>query len=296
MENGSSGFASIHNSASCAAIKVANGTPLSSMIRLFSLTSIRDSECLEQRDLLSLMEEIENNRDEVYSQQDIDAIEQKKSALLESWYELDRYLLLKYKTFSGLYDLRRLEYGFCYAWTPDVWRNCFGQIILASPSLNSLSLHGWDQLGKLEKVASKSSTIQPIRADAELAIAECFESLSELKHLKLVDFSIGPGLFGAGKSISSSLEYLEIIFSKSFIRYLTESGDVWLLIGPVKEFIVCACSSKNTTLKRRVDIRLHPDLIDIINHNEFFLEQPFLKSIQTSLEELNVEVKLFEYH
>lgn len=296
MEDGRSGFASIHNGIPSTATSVRNEKPLSAMIRSFSLTSIRDSECMEQRNLLIVMEEIENNRDEVYSQQDIDLVEQTKGIMLDSWHKLERSLLSKYQIFSSLHDLDHLEFGFCYAWTPDIWRNCFGQIILASPALNSLSLHGWDQLGKLEKVNSKSSTIQPIRADAEVAIAECFESMSELKHLKLVDFSIGPGLLRAGRSISKSIQYLEIIFSKSFVRYLTESADVWLLMGPLKEFIVSAFPSKGITLKRRVDIRLHPNLIYIINHTQYFIEQPFLKSIQTSLEEPNVQVQLSEYY
>jgi hypothetical protein len=286
LDDGRFGYASIHNSTNL------KGNSLSETIRSFSLTSIRDSECMQQLNLLKSMEDFENGRDEDYDQQDINMIEKRKSDLLESWYVLEIFMLSKYKILSDLRDLEHFEYGFCYAWTPDVWRDCFGKVLAASPALNSLGLHGWDQLGKLVKAGSKSSTIQPIRADAEFAIAECFENLTDLRHLKLVDFSIGPGLIRAGKSISKSVQYIEIIFSNTFVPYLAESADVWLLMGPVKEFIVSAFSNKDTTLKRHVDIRLHPDLIDAIRRNEFFIEQPFLKSIKTSLEGFNVQVTL----
>lgn len=288
-QDGQSGFASIHNES----ILGEEHHLVKPSIKTFTLTSVRDEELTEQRNILILMEEVENDLDEVYHQHEIDQIDQKKRVLLENWHNLERTLIDKYQFFASLNGLERLEFGFCYAWTPDMWRDCFGKVIIASPGLTHLSLHGWDQLGKLQKMGNRSSTMQPIRADAELAIAECFELMPNLTSLQLVDFSVGPGLFKGGKYISRSIQHLEFIFTRTLLRYFTEPADTWLLLGPIKEFILSAFSNISTK-SRTATVRLHPDLLNEVQRNPFFIEEPILKSIQTSLKGTNVQVELVE--
>lgn len=286
-QDGHSGFASIHNRA------VLQQEKWSPSIKVFSLTSVRDSESIEQRNMLVSIADIEDERKELYYPQDIDQLEQKKNIIMQGWYYLERGLVDKYKFFATLNGLERLEFGFCFAWTPDVWRECFGKVVTASPDLSYLSLHGWDQLGKLTKMGGQSSTMQPIRVDAEKAIRECFEMIPRLTCLQLVDFSIGSGIFNAGNHLSKSIIHLEIEFTKTFARYFNEPADLWLLIGPLKEFI-CSVFSLNTSIKRSVTIRLDPDLLHQVESSPFFIEEPFLKSIQLSLKDKNVEIKLLD--
>ncbi|KAG2235582.1 hypothetical protein BDF21DRAFT_396040 [Thamnidium elegans] len=286
-QDGHSGFASIHNRA---VLQLERWPP---SIKVFSLTSVRDSESIEQRNMLVTLADIENDRDEVYYQHEIEQIEQKKNIILQGWYYLEKALIDKYKFFSSLNGLERLEFGFCYAWTPDVWRHCFGKVIRASPDLYYLSLHGWDQLGKLTKMGGHSSTIQPIRADAEKAIHDCFEMIPHLTCLQLVDFSIGSGLFNIGNHLSKSIQHLEIEFTKTFARYFTESADLWLLIGPLKEFISSVFST-HMPIKRSVTIRLDSDLLNQVENSSFFAQEPFLQSIKLSLADKNVEIILLD--
>lgn len=293
MEDGQSGFASFH-SVPASTTSLFENRP---KYRTLTLTSIRDTESTEQRRLLSLMEEIENDRDEVYTQEDIDQVERKRDLLMEDWHHLEIPLLQKYAFFSNISHLEHLAFGTCYAWTPVIWRKVFQQVIISSPELTTLELHGWDQLGKLERAGCHSSTIQPVRADAEEAIAESFELMPQLTLLRLVDFSIGPGLLKAGKYISNSLQHLEVVFSKSFVRYFTEPADVWLLVGPLKEFILAAFPTlQNQKKTRTVNIYLHTDLIHEIKHNQYFKDEPLLESLQDNLKDVNVQVNLKEIH
>lgn len=282
-EDGHSGFASIHNVS-----QLKQDLPL---VKLFSLTSIRDDEMIEQRDILTSMETMENDRDEVYYQHEIDKIDQKRNLLLAFWHNLEKVLIEKYKFISDLSGLEKFEFGSCFSWTPEIWRECFGKVISKSPGLESLSLHGWDQLGKLAKMGSRSSTIQPIRADAEKAIAECFAMMPNLTRLQLVDFSIGSGLLG--NHVSKSIGHLEIEYTRTFPSFFIEPADIWLLVGPIKEFIAsvfsCDCEKSRTVI-----IRLDPRLLKEIESSPFFIEEPFLESIQITLKDKNVNIKLLE--
>ncbi|OBZ87407.1 hypothetical protein A0J61_04547 [Choanephora cucurbitarum] len=294
MEDGHSGFASIHNSHRLSGEKQ---TELSLLpIESLQIVSIRDAECLEQRSLLVVMEEIENDRDEVYSQQDIDRLEHKQHILIESWHLLESALYQKYQFLSCLHQLKHLELGSCYAWAPKVWRYCFKKAIESSPQLKHLGLHGWDQIGRFEKMGSKSSAIEPIRADAESAILECFQSLKELASLELVDFSVGSGLLQAGPLLAPTIQHVRIAYSRSSIRYISEPADVWLLIGPLKEFLISLFSGTTQHKNRWIELQFHSDLIKQIQHNMFFSKEPFLDSLQASLKsQENVHISLSEY-
>lgn len=296
-QDGRSGFAPIHDKSKLIEGQEDKGE--SSTIKSFSLTSIRDDELTEQREILIWMEEVENDSDEVYFQEEIEQVDQRKRMLMELWHQTEQILIKKYQFFASLHGLERLEFGFCYTWTPTIWRDKFKKVIEASPSLNRLSLHGWDQLGKLEKMGSRSSTMQPTRVNAEAAIAECFELMPNLSSLQLVDFSVGPGLLKGGKLISETIQHIDIIFTRTFLRYFTEPPtDVWLLLGPLTEFIVSAFSlvKSTTNATRTATIRLHPDLLNEVQRNPFFIEEPFLKSIQDSLQDTNVQVNLVHYY
>ncbi|KAI7905435.1 uncharacterized protein BX663DRAFT_467934 [Cokeromyces recurvatus] len=297
MEDGHSGFASIHNTLS---LSTSMGT-IKPVIRSFTLVNIRDAEYFEQRNLLAIMEEVENDQEEIYAEQDLEQHEGKKNLLMEGWRDLEQSLVRKYSFFASLNHLEHLEFGFCYAWTPKIWRNILGKIFSQSPQLKSLTLYGWDQLGKLEKIGSKSSTIQPTRVAAESAIAECFELLPNLISLKLIDFSIGPGLLRAAKHIAHSLRHLDIVFGKNFLRHINEPAGVWLLLGPLKEFITYAFSKKLPTIgsseEKTIRIYLHPILFDEVESAPFFSESPLLKSIQESINDPTVKIELIEnYH
>ncbi|KAI9483642.1 MAG: hypothetical protein EXX96DRAFT_606617 [Benjaminiella poitrasii] len=291
MEDGHSGFASIHNLLPLSADITQTISPA---IQTFTLVNIRDAECFDQHNLLALLEEAENDRYEVYSQEEDTQYEEKINLLMEAWHDAERSLLRKYKVFSNLSSLKNFEFGFCYAWTPNVWRNVFGKALAQNPQLRRLTLHGWDQLAKLEKLGSKSSTIQPIRVDAESAIAECFESLPNLNSLKLVDFIIGPGLLRAAKHMSHSIQHLDIVFGKTLLRYINEPAGVWLLLGPLKEFIISTFSKRLPDKIRTITIHLHPILFDEVESVPFFSDTPLLKSIQESINDPNVQIKLIE--
>ncbi|KAI8333758.1 hypothetical protein BD560DRAFT_414878 [Blakeslea trispora] len=294
MEDGHSGFASIHNSPTMSKEKQ---TELSQLpIESLQIVSIRDTECMEQRNLLAVMEEIENGRDEVYSQQDIDRLEHKQHILLESWHLLESALCQKYQFLTCLHQLNHLEIGSCYAWAPKVWRECFGKAIRSSPQLKRLGLHGWDQIGRFEKLGSKSSAIEPIRVDAESAIFECFQSLKELNSLELVDFSVGSGLLQASLLLAPTIQHVRIAYSRSSIRFISEPADVWLLIGPLKEFLVSSFSVTTQHKHRWLELQFHSDLIKQIQHSKFFSKEPFLESLQASLKsQENLHIILSEY-
>lgn len=287
-EDGHSGFASIHNAPE-------STMPISNDIRSLVLTSIRDDEDINQHDILEKMQIVETNMDEVFSQEQIQQVEQQKSNLLQIWSDIEQDLLKKYAYLTNIKNLERLDFGFCYAWTPAMWRN-FRCLAESNPNLKYLGLHGWDQLGKLGKFASRSSTFQPIRADAESAIAECFKAMPNLITVKLVDFAIGPGLFTAGRHIAKSICNISIIFSKYFLKYLSEQADIWHLMGPIKEFVQFSfaekCLQDNTS---SCYIYLHPDLLDRVNNSPFFKQEPLIDLIQGAVEGKNVNVKLTEY-
>ncbi|KAI8637824.1 hypothetical protein BD408DRAFT_447312 [Parasitella parasitica] len=287
-EDGHSGFSSTHNVPKVTA-------PVLNDIRSFVLTSIRDDEDMEQHNVLEKMQIVENNMDEVFSQEHVQQVEQQKSSLLLVWNDIERKLLKKYEYIMSVKDLEYLDFGFCYAWTPAMWRN-FRSLAESSPNLKYLGLHGWDQLGKLRKCASGSSTFQPTRADAESAIAECFEALPNLITVKLVDFAIGPGLFMAGSCISKSIRNVDVIFSKFFLKYLNEQADIWHLVGPIKEFLQCVFAERRPQNDTRTcNIFLYPDLMDKVNRSMFFKDEPLIDMIQNAVRGKNVRVKLSEY-
>ncbi|CEP19476.1 hypothetical protein [Parasitella parasitica] len=284
-EDGHSGFSSIHNVPE-------EAIPVLNDIKSFVLTSVRDYEDVEQHDVLGKMQIVENNMDEVFSQEQILQVEQQKSSLLLVWSDIEQRLLKKYRYLASVKNLEHLDFGFCYAWTPAMWRN-FRSLAKSNPNLKYVGLHGWDQLGKF---ASRSSTFQPIRADAESAIAECFEAMPNLITLKLVDFAIGPGLFAAGRYIAKSICDIDIIFSKYFLKYLNEQADVWHLVGPIKEFLQCAFAVERLQGDTRTcSICLHPDLKDRVNISIFFKEESLVDMIQSAIKGKNVTVKLPKY-
>lgn len=286
-QDGRSGFASMHSRS-----YLYESPP--NKLKEFSVTCIHDEEVDEQLGLIHQLEHMERNREELYTQRDIDQANTKRVLVLRAWRHNNLELLNKYQFFYSLKNMKRFEFGFCYAWTSQMWRECFKSVIVASPHLMHLSLHGWSQLGKLVKTGVRSATVQPFRVDAEEAIAECFETMGELKSLKLVDFSVGPGLLRGANAISKSIQHLEIIFTKYFVKYIAEPADVWLLFGPMKEFILAAFSSQSTE-KRTVIIHLQKELLYQINNSAIFSDEPLLPSIQAALQGDNVEIKLLEY-
>lgn len=264
-------------------------------IKSLVLTSVRDGEDMDQHEVLEKMQIVETNMDEVFSQEQIQQVEQQKAGLLQIWDEVEQKLLKKYSYLTSIRHLEHLDFGFCYAWTPAMWRN-FRCLAERNPRLKYVGLHGWDQLGKLGKFASRSSTFQPIRADAESAMAECFEAMPNLTTLKLVDFAIGPGLFTAGRHIAKSIRHMDIVFSKYFLKYLSEQADIWHLMGPIKEFVQFSfaekCLQNDTSF---CNILLHPDLMDRVNSSPFFKEESFVDLIQNAVEGRNVKLTLTEY-
>jgi hypothetical protein len=258
------------------------------------ISNIRDEQAAYQREILGNLEGIENDRVEINNDIQMVLFERQKNREMRKWDHYETELIKKYQFLSSLNFLERFEFGYCYAWTPAMWRECFGKAIKASPFLSRLVLNGWDQLGKLEKAGSQSSTIQPIRIDAEDAIAECFEFMNHLTRLKLIDFSIGTGLLKSSTFISKSIQRLDIVFTKSFLRHFTEVADIWLLLGPLKEFVLDTFS-KQSDIKRTVTIRLHPDLMIELKRHPFFIEEPLLESIQIAVQDPNVKVDLLEY-
>lgn len=287
-EDGHSGFASIHNAPESVA-------PVLDDIKTLVLTSVRDDEDMDQHDVLEKMQIVETNMDEVFSQEQMQQVEQQKAVLLQIWSDVEQKLLKKYAYLASIRNLEHLDFGFCYAWTPAMWRS-LGCLAECNPHLKYVGLHGWDQLGKLGKFASRSSTFQPIRADAESAMAECFEAMPNLTTLKLVDFAIGPGLFTAGRHIAKSICNIDVIFSKYFLKYLSEQADVWHLMGPIKEFVEFSfaekCLQDNTSF---CNIYLHPDLMDRVNNSLFFKQESLIDLIQNAVKGKNVKVKLTEY-
>lgn len=281
-EDGHSGFAPIHN------MSFDDGEiPL---VKVYKLTSIRDEELSDQRNMLTIMENIEDSRDEAYHQEELEKIDQKIQILLQTWENVGSELNYKYKFISNLSHLETLEFGFCFAWAPIVWRETFGSVIRHSPGLKTLSLHGWDQLGKLFKNGSRCSAIHPVRADAEAAIAECFAMMPQLERLKLVDFSIGPGLLG--NHLPKSILHLEIEYTRTFPSHFTEPADVWLLAGPIKDFVASIFSAP-CDKRRTLVIRLDPSLSSEIKCNTFFKDDPFLESIQKELRGSDVDIQLY---
>lgn len=278
-EDGHSGFAPIHT--------VSNLKHEMTLVRLFKLTSVRDEELLDQRNILTILENIEETRDEIYYPEDIEKHEQRIQLLLLTWDNIGNELNDKYRFMRSLSQLETLEFGFCFAWTSVVWRETFGTVMRHNGGLLHLSLHGWDQLGKLSKVGSRCSAMQPVRADAEAAISECFAMMPQLERLKLVDFSIGPGLLG--EHMPKSIQYLEIEYTRTFPSHFTEPADIWLLVGPIKDFVLNVFSGA-CNKKRKLVIRLDPSLDSEIKNNPFFKEEPFLESIQNELKDKNVEI------
>lgn len=287
-QNGRSGFASMHSRA------YLYESPTNKLTE-FVVTSIHDEEVDEQLGLIHQLEHLESDQEELYLERDIEQANRKRLLVLQAWRHNNVELLNKYQFFYSLKNLNRFEFGFCHAWTAHMWRECFKNIIVASPDLLHLGLHGWNQLGKLVKRGIRSTTIQPFRVDAEEAIAECFESVHELKSLKLVDFSVGPGLLRGAHAVAHSIQHLEIIFTKYFVKYIAEPEDEWLLFGPMKEFIMAAFSSSSSTQKRTITIHLQQDLLDKLNHSAIFADNPLLPSLQAALQDKNVEVELVEY-
>ncbi|CEG72086.1 hypothetical protein RMATCC62417_07705 [Rhizopus microsporus] len=278
-EDGNSGFASI--------LELADNTDQAPHMHQFTLTSIRDGRSIEQKSIISRIEEIENDSDEEYYPDDPEVIDRKRHALLQAWQDLEDIIVKKYSPLTKLKYLTRLEFGFCNSWTSKVWLECF--FPLTSSRLQSLSLHGWDQLGKLGKIGCQSMTMQPIRLEAENAITTCLEAIPNLRYLQLVDFSIGLGLLKASSTALTSVDYLEIVFTKLFVRFFTEPADVWLLIGPLKEFVLNVFKEKKAK-KRRVCICLHRQLVKEIEKNEFFKNESFFESMRECLEKNNVAV------
>ncbi|KAI8967986.1 hypothetical protein BDF20DRAFT_839814 [Mycotypha africana] len=298
LDDGHSGFASIHN------MLTSYNATIKSSLHSMVITSIRDNEMSNQKQVIRFLEEVEKDRDDVFTQADIERIEQKQQGLINSWYDLERGLLDKYSFFASLENMSHLEFGFCYAWTSKIWKDVFCKVLHQCPQLSSLSLHGWDQLGKLEKVGCHCSAIQPIRIEAELAITECFEAIPQLKSLQLVDFSIGFGLLKAAHHLSKSIEHLEIAFSGSFTRYFTEPADLWHLLGPVKDFttivftgtslLSSACSAEQQQTKEVV-LRLHSSLQNEMKRNQFFFDEPLKETIEEALTGRNVQIKLVDF-
>ncbi len=284
------GFGSVHGN-SCLR---KSHQELPTKIRHLVISNIRDEQAAYQREILGNLEGIENDRVEINNDIQMVLFERQKNREMRKWDHYETELIKKYQFLSSLNFLERFEFGYCYAWTPAMWRECFGKAIKASPFLSRLVLNGWDQLGKLEKAGSQSSTIQPIRIDAEDAIAECFEFMNHLTRLKLIDFSIGTGLLKSSTFISKSIQRLDIVFTKSFLRHFTEVADIWLLLGPLKEFVLDTFS-KQSDIKRTVTIRLHPDLMIELKRHPFFIEEPLLESIQIAVQDPNVKVDLLEY-
>ncbi|KAG2203588.1 hypothetical protein INT47_011682 [Mucor saturninus] len=278
-EDGHSGFAPIHT------LSKLNGEL--TLVKSFRLTSIRDEELLDQRNILTILENTEETRDELYHLADIERYDQGIQILLQSWDNISYELNHKYEFMKSLRLLERLHFGFCFAWTPLVWRETFGTVMQHNAGLSHLSLHGWDQLGKLSKVGHRCSVIQPVRADAEAAISECFAMMSQLEQLQLVDFSIGPGLLG--EHMPKSIQYLEIEYTRAFPSHFTEPSDIWLLVGPIKDFVAVVFSNACDKTRKLV-IRLDPSLAAEVEINPFFKEEPFLESIQNELKDKNIEI------
>lgn len=288
-EDGSSGYGSVHEFPGI----TRHTYPAVKLIELV-IANLRDEEAGKQRNVLRELQDAENDRDELQSEVMAQFFTEQTTRLMEEWNDLDATIVNKYSPFEHYSNLVKLEIGFCYAWTPAMWRVRFGALIKRSPALTSLVLSGWDQLGKIDKVGNQSSTIQPIRIDAEEAISECFESMSQLTRLKLIDFSVGPGLIKCAKHMAKSIRHLDIVFTKRFLRHFTEASDTWLLLGPLKEFILDTFSQQNH-IKRSATIHLHSDLLTELKKNPFFIEEPLLESIKVALKDTKVKVDLLEY-
>ncbi|KAG1463693.1 hypothetical protein G6F46_001667 [Rhizopus delemar] len=277
-EDGNSGFASMIDLSLPTIHKPDN-------MRQFVLTSIRDGQSSEQKNIISKMEQAEMEMEEFY-QGHLEWVEKLRVNLERVWYELEKTVVDKYSPLAKLRHLSHLEFGFCHSWTSKVWTECFYPLI--SPDLRYLSLHGWDQLGKLGKVGSQCLTIEPIRMKAEDAIASCFEVMPNLRCLQLVDFSIGFGLLKASRTMHQVMN-LDIVFTELFVKYFTEPADVWLLTGPLEEFILNIFHEPRT-VRGYVSIRLHPKLIREIEMNEFFKDEPFLSNTGKALQRVNVSI------
>ena len=287
-QNGLIGFSSLHSPSALPQMR------LSSEITHFILTSVHDDETRMQRATLTDLERVENSRNELYYDHDLEQIEELKQELLKSWSLVEEALIDKYYFISTLSNLTHLEFGFCYAWTPKMWREIIGKVVLASPQIKHLSLHGWDQLGRLEKLGNQSTSIQLIRVDAEMAIAELLQSMPHLITLRLTDFSVGPGLLNGGPFLSKTLKNLEIVYTRTMSKHFTEPADSWLLLGPLKEFITSIFSSFH--IKRRsANIYLHPKLMNDVQRSSYFVEDPFVESIQNALCDFNVDLKCLNY-
>ncbi|CAO3687542.1 unnamed protein product [Rhizopus stolonifer] len=280
-EDGNSGFAPMVELA-----KIAVNVP---DIKKFALTSIRDGHNRVQKDIMNKIEKTENDVDMHYI--DPEFIREKREKLLRIWNELENAIVEKYIPLAKLKHLTHLAFGFCTSWTPKVWTECF--LPLASSELRHLSLHGWDQLGKMGKFGCQSSTIQSIRFEAENAIADCFESMTNLQSLQLVDFSIGSGLLQASIKMDQ-IVYLDIMFTDLYVKFFTGPFDVWLLTEPLEEFILNVFREKKAD-KRHVCIRLHPKLFTEIERSKPF-EEPFLLNIKNALQQANTSLVFVPLH
>lgn len=262
-QDGHSGFASINTYSTV--IQCSNPTPC---INSFTVTSVRDEETIDQRNLMTLIEVTEGSQDECYSQQDLDELESKKNNLLEEWTTIESRLLKKYHYISLLDGLKHLEIGFCYSWTPQVWNKCLGKYAKAS-TIKELSLHGWDQLGKIGRFAGNSIIMEPIRIEAETAIMDCLCEMHQLKSLQLVDFSIGPGLIKAAHSLCGQIDDIDIIYSQSFSKYLTDPEDIWMIFGPLKDFLITLFPQPEK-MKSNVTLHLHSSIVMALHNISWF--------------------------
>lgn len=262
--------------------------------RSFTLTRVRDTEIDRQRRLLEKICDLEEDRTELYLPESIEEVDRKINRHLEEWYQLDNLLLQKYTFFSKINHLDHLAFGNCYSWTPVIWKKVFFKVVISSPSLKSLELYGWDQLGFFEKSSGpQNAQIQAVRIDAEMAISECFKAMHNLTFLRLVDFVIGPGLFNAAKSISKSLRCLEIVYTPLCLRYCAKLANMYcILVDPLKEFIYSAFS--NNKEEKVISVYFHPEFMHQIKEMHYVDLDSLLDPLYEITKDLNLKVYIKE--
>jgi hypothetical protein len=136
-------------------------------------------------------------------------------------------------------------------------------------TIKELSLHGWDQLGKIGRFAGNSIIMEPIRIEAETAIMDCLCEMHQLKSLQLVDFSIGPGLIKAAHSLCGQIDDIDIIYSQSFSKYLTDPEDIWMIFGPLKDFLITLFPQPEK-MKSNVTLHLHSSIVMALHNISWF--------------------------
>ncbi|KAI9249323.1 hypothetical protein BY458DRAFT_559969 [Sporodiniella umbellata] len=269
-DNGNTGFASI--------LEKGSTTTKMPDIKKFTLNSVRDSQTGDQRDIMKRIDEVENDMDMYYI--DPESIQIRLNNLLRTWDELELASIERYSPLAKLRNLSHLAFGSCYSWTSKVWLRCF--LPLSTKHLTHLSISGWDQLGKDGKIAPQNLTLQPIRSEAENAIAHCFGSMQRLKYFKLTDFAVGPGLLQASTRLTH-ITYLDIVFNDRYIK-LT---NVWLLLESVRQFTLNVFREKRS-FGRFVRISLHVSLTEETEKVGHY--KGFLICLQSELQKNNVSL------